>query len=82
MQFLSHAPNILKVFLFCFAKDFSTGRPRKFEPLSLCASRGGLRASVTTSEESFENIWSKDFKTMGEKFKNLWSHLKKAKMLQ
>ena len=44
---------LLKVHLFCFAEFFSVDRPRKFELLSLCASKGGQKACVTTFESNF-----------------------------
>ena len=44
---------LIKVLLFCFAKFFSVDRPRKFELLSLCASKGGHKACVTTFESNF-----------------------------
>ena len=44
---------LLKVLLFCSAKFFSVGRPRKFELLSLCASKGSHRACVTTFKSNF-----------------------------
>ena len=43
----------LKYYLFCFAKSFSVDRPRKFELLSLYASKGSHTACVTTSESNF-----------------------------
>ena len=43
----------LKVLLFCFAESFSVDRPRKFELLSLCASKGSHRTCITTFGSSF-----------------------------
>ena len=42
-----------KVLLFCFAEQLSVGRPKKFELLSLYASKGSYTASVTTFESNF-----------------------------
>ena len=39
--------------LSCFAEFFSVSRPKKFELLSLCPSKGGHRACVTTFESNF-----------------------------
>ena len=44
---------LLKVHLFCFAEFFSVDRPRKFELLSLYASKGSHTACVTAFEANF-----------------------------
>ena len=43
----------IKYYLFCFAESFSVDRPRKFERLSLYASKGIHTACITTFESNF-----------------------------